>query len=144
MGLKPLLPPAPLPLAKAKVRQPRASMNGLESRYAKHLDLLVVTGKILGWGYQRIKLRLADNTQYIPDFDVLMADATLEFHEVKGHWEDDARVKIKVAADGYPWYGFRAVTWAKEGRFWQVELFDPSRGSGTHARVPDSLFAVSG
>jgi hypothetical protein len=28
----------------------------------------------------------------------MLADGQLQAHEVKGHWEDDARVKIKVAA----------------------------------------------
>ena len=135
------LSPAP---AKAKRLPPRAGMNKTEARYAQHLDLLVAAGKVRGWGYQRIKLRLADDTQYIPDFDVQVEDGTLEFHEVKGHWEDDARVKIKVAANSYPWYGFRAIQWDKETRGWKVELFTPTRGDGDHPRVPDTLFAISG
>ena len=122
MGLKPLHPlPSPRP-AVAKRLPPRAGMNKTEARYAAHLDLLIHTGKILGWGYQRIKLRLADNTQYIPDFDVQMADATLEFHEVKGHWEDDARVKIKVAAEQYPHFTFIACRRLKKGETARAQL----------------------
>jgi hypothetical protein len=32
----------------------------------------------------------------------MRADGSLECHEVKGFWADDARVKIKVAAEMYP------------------------------------------
>ena len=47
-------------------------------------------------------MRLADNTFYTPDFAVLAADCVMECHEVKGWWQDDARAKIKIAADLYP------------------------------------------
>lgn len=47
---------------------------------------------------------------------------SLELHEVKGHWEDDARVKIKVAARMHPWFRFRAVKAARGGR-WEYEDF---------------------
>jgi hypothetical protein len=41
-------------------------------------------------------------------------------HEVKGFWQDDARVKIKVAASIYP-FKFIAVKKAKGG--WEREEF---------------------
>jgi len=45
-------------------------------------------------------------------------------HEVKGFWQDDARVKIKVAADMYP-FRFIAVKprAKKDGGGWQTEAF---------------------
>ena len=48
----------------------------------------------------------------------------LEFHEVKGFWRDDARVKIKVAAEHFP-FKFVAVRKKKlsEGGGWDVEEF---------------------
>jgi hypothetical protein len=48
----------------------------------------------------------------------------LEMHEVKGFWQDDARVKIKVAASIYP-FRFVAVTARakKHGGGWAVEEF---------------------
>jgi hypothetical protein len=44
--------------------------------------------------------------------------------EVKGHWEEDARVKIKVAASIYP-FRFIAVTARarKDGGGWVLEEF---------------------
>jgi hypothetical protein len=67
-----------------------------------------------------MKFRLADNTFYTPDFMVVMADGLLEAHEVKGFWEDDARVKIKVAASLFP-IQFTGVTYQK--KVWCYEEF---------------------
>jgi hypothetical protein len=50
----------------------------------------------------------------------MLTDATIEIHEVKGHWEDDARVKIKVAASLYP---LRFVGITREKGAWQREEF---------------------
>jgi hypothetical protein len=48
----------------------------------------------------------------------------VEFHEVKGHWQDDARVKMKVAAAQHP-YTFIAVKakTKKSGGGWDIERF---------------------
>lgn len=77
-------------------------MNKTEAAYAAFLELRRAAGEILWYRFEGVKLRLADNTFYTPDFAVMAADSSMEMHEVKGHWEDDARVKIKVAADQYP------------------------------------------
>jgi hypothetical protein len=54
----------------------------------------------------------------------MLASGELECHEVKGHWQDDARVKVKVVADQYP-LRFIAVTanTKKSGGGWAVEEF---------------------
>ena len=49
---------------------------------------------------------------------VVRPDGTLEFHEVKGFWRDDARVKIKTAADKFP-FVFIAAKQTKTG--WEIE-----------------------
>jgi hypothetical protein len=48
----------------------------------------------------------------------------LECWEVKGHWEDDARVKIKVAAELFP-FVFRAFKpkAKRDGGGWSMEVF---------------------
>lgn len=69
---------------------------------------LKLAGQILDFRYEAIKLRLADATFYTPDFLVVYPDR-FEIHEIKGHWEDDARVKFKVAAEQYPWFRFKAI-----------------------------------
>lgn len=100
---------SPVNQHRALGRLPVGQMNKTEARYAKHLDNQVHAGAILWWKFEGLKLRLADNTFFTPDFVVLNADSELECREVKGHWEDDARVKIKVAAALYP-IKFIAVT----------------------------------
>jgi hypothetical protein len=77
-------------------------MNKTEAEYAQLLELRLRAGEIHWYGFERIKLRLADNTFYTPDFALLMPDNSLQFHETKGFMRDDANVKIKVAAGWYP------------------------------------------
>lgn len=98
--------------------------NKTEARYEDELRALVRSGDVLWYRFEGLKLRLADATFYTPDFAVLRADGTLEVHEVKGHWQDDARVKIKVAAEMYP-FRFLAVRARpkKDGGGWEIEEF---------------------
>ncbi|WGR90646.1 DUF1064 domain-containing protein (plasmid) [Bradyrhizobium sp. ISRA432] len=98
-------------------------MNKTEAKYAEHLKS--IEGTVIAWSkFEAVKLRLADNTFYTPDFAVMLLDGTMEMHEVKGFWEDDARVKIKVAASLYP-FRFKALKpiAAKRGGGWEVEEF---------------------
>ena len=100
------------------------SMNKTEAAYDTHLAALQHAGEILWRKFEGLKLRLADNTFYTPDFAVMAADGVIECHEVKGFWQDDARAKIKVAADLYP-FRFQAIKALpkKAGGGWGVELF---------------------
>jgi hypothetical protein len=100
-------------------RLPAGTMNKTEAAYDQHLWAQRGNG-VVWHKFEAVKLRLADNTFYTPDFMVLAADSVVELHEVKGYWQDDARVKIKVAASIYP-FRFIAVTKAK-GQ-WQREEF---------------------
>lgn len=100
-------------------------MNKTEAAYAAHLEAEKLAGRVLWYRFEGVKLRLADLTFYSPDFAVMLAGGELEMHEVKGGvWEDDARVKIKVAADQYP-FRFLAVyrQAKKDGGGWEVEEF---------------------
>jgi len=138
-GSRPLLRPQPQHVrhgtqsrvshsrAKGRLPSPGRSyrtegMNKTEARYAEHLEGLMRAGHIVGWDYEGVKLRLAEKTFYTPDFLVICADGSVELHEVKGHWEDDARVKIKVAAKQKPWFTFVAVK-AGKGGAWEYERF---------------------
>ena len=99
-------------------------LNKTEQAYANHLSALQAEGHILWHKFEGIKLRLADNTFYTPDFFVMKSDGMLECHEVKGFWQDDARVKIKVASSIFP-LKFIALKPRpkKDGGGWQVEEF---------------------
>ncbi len=119
-GQKPSIPPKP---THTMLRTD--GMNKLEARYAKEvLDIRQMAGEIVSWKYEAIKLRLAKRTWYTPDFCVEVYGFTgnhLEIHETKGHWGDDARVKIKVAAEMFPEFKFVAVQ-NKKG-IWIYEKF---------------------
>lgn len=99
-------------------------MNKTEEAYCVDLAIRKSAGLIAWYRFEGIKLRLADNTFYSPDFAVMLSTGEMEVHEVKGHWTDDARVKIKVAAEQYP-FRFIAVKPKpkKAGGGWEVEEF---------------------
>ncbi len=101
-------------------------MNKLEQ---SHLDENILprvqSGEIVWWAFESINLQIAANTHYRPDFAILLAAGSMEFHEVKGFWRDDARAKLKVAAEQY--FMFRFLGWQKipkkSGGGWKVEEF---------------------
>jgi hypothetical protein len=100
------------------------TMNKTEAAYAATLDQRRMAGEVAWFKFEGLKLRLADNTFYTPDFFVMLADGSLEAHEVKGFWSDDGRAKIKIAADLYP-MRFIAIKAKpkKDGGGWSVEEF---------------------
>ncbi len=80
-------------------------MNKTEAAYAQHLEIRKVAGEILWYRFEGVKLRLADNTFLTVDFAVMRSDGLLTMIDVKGSkaiYMDDAKVKMKVAADTYP------------------------------------------
>jgi hypothetical protein len=97
-------------------------MNKLEQRYSEELEALRLEGRVRSWRFEPMKLKLAPSTFYNVDFWVVLEDDTVELHEVKGHWEDDARVKIKVAAEMFHEFLFRGVTWDQHAG-WMYEVF---------------------
>ncbi|MCA8331871.1 PDDEXK family nuclease [Burkholderia cepacia] len=111
----------PLQRMQALGRLPAGRMNKTEAAYAELLAARAHCGEILEFKFESLKLRLADRTWYTPDFAIVLPDGTREIHEVKGHWTDDARVKIKVAAELYPYYQFSAVRRVKGE--WVREVF---------------------
>jgi hypothetical protein len=109
-----------LALGRLKV----GAMNKTEAAYESDLRDAQSLGDILWYRFEGLKLRLADNTFYTPDFAVMASDGVMECHEVKGFWRDDARAKIKIAAEQYP-FRFKAIQALpkKHGGGWKVELF---------------------
>ena len=126
-------------------RLPVGQMNKTEMAYAGLLEGLKQAGQVQWYRFEGLKLRLADKTFYTPDFAVMRNDGVMECHECKGFWQDDARVKIKVAAEMYP-FRFMAAKQRpkKSGGGWEYEVFgsvasassettqgNASHGSGT-------------
>lgn len=98
-------------------------MNKTEARYDQHLRARHAAGEVRWWVFERLKLRLAAGTFFTVDFLVQLASGALECHEVKGrkgngYWaEEDAKIKIKVAADQFPVFGF-VIVWPAKGGGW--------------------------
>ena len=97
-------------------RMKSGEMNKTEKAYAEHLERLRIGGDVVWYKFEGLKFRLADNTFYTPDFAVMKATGELEIHEVKGSsyiFQDDAKVKVKVASEMYPLKFF--VAFPKKG-----------------------------
>lgn len=99
-------------------------MNKTEAAYAENLQRRMLAGEVLWFKFEGIKLRLADATFYSPDFAVMVDSGQMEMHEVKGFWQDDARVKIKVAASLFPFRFIVVQPLARKvGGGWKAEEF---------------------
>jgi hypothetical protein len=107
-----------------RARLPYGEMNGTEKAYDRHLKTLLEVGAIAWYKWQPFNLPLGPGVYYRPDFLVQLPTGELEVHEVKGHWEEDARVKIRLAATIFPFL-FVAITVRprKEGGGWEREEF---------------------
>ena len=127
---------------RAKVRQHKPGvMNKGEAAYAQYLEGRKRAGEIVEYLFEPEKLRLADLAFYSPDFFVMLPDGGVEFHEVKGRttkkrsdgtrvdapWSrEDAKLKIRFAAERFWWYRFAIVFPLKAGGWGRVDF-------GSHA-----------
>lgn len=100
-------------------------MNGTEALYAATLETRKLAGNdILWYAFEAITLKLATDSRYTPDFLVLRFDGQLECHEVKGHWQEAAKVRIKVAADKFPFRFLSIIKLPKKaGGGWETKEF---------------------
>lgn len=99
-------------------------MNRLETDYWSYLDMLKTIGEVHDFRFESLKFKMANRTFYTPDFLVIKPDGAVEIHEVKGFWEDDARVKIKVIAEQHSWFIFIGVTKDRKTKAWAYEHFN--------------------
>lgn len=108
---------------RGKPRQ-RGVMNKTEQRYAESLEARRIAGEIEWYAYEGITLKLGKECRYTPDFVVMTSDGYLECHETKGFWAEAAKVRIKVAAEKFP---FRFVAMRarakKDGGGWEATEF---------------------
>lgn len=98
------------------------AMNKTEQAYAATLADRQHAGEVAWYKFEGMKFRLADNTFYTPDFAVMLESGALEMHEVKGFMAEDANVKVKVAADLYPFRFIIVRTRPKkDGGGWRID-----------------------
>lgn len=109
------------PAVRPRVPRPATGMNKTEAAYALVLEARRRAGEVRAYWYEAQTMKLAHDTRYTPDFLVVLADGTVELHEVKGFWRDDAKVKAKVCARLYP-YPVRVVR--KVGAGWDIQAVE--------------------
>lgn len=122
--------------AKGFQRGRKIGMNKLEQAYDGILAGRKLVGEIADYWYEGLTLKLAEGTRYTPDFLVLMPDGELQCHEVKAGMavkvdgvatgetkamsEDASRIKIKIAAEKFP---FRfIVAYCRKGQWFYDEI----------------------
>ncbi len=109
--------------SKGTFRKRTSGMNKLESDFCQTLEDRKRAGEIVWYAYEAINLRLADRTFWKPDFLAMLADGTLVIYECKGFMEGHALVRIKVAAEMYPFpiIIVKAIP-KKQGGGWKEEI----------------------
>lgn len=102
-----------------KARRVRGRMNQLEAEYEA-----LFLGQ-LPHLFESVTLILADDLRYTPDFMVIAEDDVVEMREIKGHWREDAKIKIRMAARLFPWFRFKAYSKQPKalGGQWQMVHF---------------------
>lgn len=97
--------------SKAKLqalgRLKTGQMNKTESRFhAEWIAPRVLAGEIVWWCFEAITLKIAEDCRITIDFFIMLSSGELQAIDVKGSSAvvmDDALVKLKVAADKFPW-----------------------------------------
>lgn len=113
--------------ARGRVRHQIGEMNKTEQSYADWLQAMRQRGEILWFGFECWTFKLAKDTRYTPDFVVQLPNGDLLLVEVKGRAkggkyfaEDDAKVKVKVAAAAFPMLRIKIV-WPDGNGGWDEE-----------------------
>jgi len=100
------------------------SMNKLELEYSQHLERMKKAGHIIDWRFNSLRFKLGSGAWYKPDFFVIYKDR-FELHETKGFMREAANVRLKVAAELYPWFNWVVIRRAR-GRFtFEGEVVNP-------------------
>lgn len=106
----------------SRAKHTPGEMNKTERAYSELLDTRKLID-VAAWWFESWTFKLAHDCRYTPDFAVLLRDGSIELHECKGHMEDDALVKLKVAARMLP-FVVRLARIAEQGR-WKIEEVKP-------------------
>lgn len=100
-------------------------MNQLEERFERDYLAPLLMGREVQWyEFEPMRFRLGGSAFYRPDFVAIDKAGQVIAHEVKGHWREAARARIKIAAGRFPWVRFYA--WRHDARAgWSHESFEP-------------------
>lgn len=131
-GARPSRSSAAAIAGRCERRDPATGLNATERAFFEEVLVpLEAAGIIARIDFEPEGLRVGPpgtKAVYWPDFRIVWRDQVVEFLEVKGHWLDDARGKVKAAAALHP-YTFRGVRRRpkREGAGWTFETFGPWR-----------------
>ena len=112
-------------------------MNATERKYCEMLSLRKAAGEIVDYVWEPMQLVLTHNIKgrrnrmtYTPDF-LIVTPERFELHEIKAGWKKggkivtgwrgDAKEKLKMASEMFPWFRFICVT--LKGKKWVYEEF---------------------
>jgi len=108
-----------LPGTKKEISPDR--MNKLERDYAGYLEQLKLAKEIQDYRFEPLKLILVhgipgkrNEMSFKADFLVIKQNwpyqwFNFELHEVKGFLREDAQLKLKMAAELFPWFRFYLI-----------------------------------
>lgn len=118
--------PVALSWPQRHARHEAGVMNKTEARFAQQLEADKRAGDIAWYGFEAVKFRIAKRTWLTVDFLVKHANGEWAAIDVKGrkgnrYWaEEDAMIKLKVAAETFPMkFG---VVWPLKGGGWGSEV----------------------
>ena len=106
-------------------RLPSGTMNKTEERFLhEYVEPWFAVREIVWWCFEGFKLRIAPATFIEIDFAIMRKDGSFELVDVKGSpaiIQDDAHVKMKVAASIFPFRFFYAWPRPKKEGGWHFE-----------------------
>lgn len=77
-----------------------------EARHAAVLEMQRKAGVIADWRHEPKRFLFPDRTVaplfFLPDFSVTKLDGSIEYQEIKGHWQSKDRSRIVLFARHYP------------------------------------------
>lgn len=111
------------------VRQP-GKMNRTEEAFSEWAEHHKLAGLLLGWWFEAVTFKLAEDLRYTPDFMLLEGDLTATFVETKASFinkkgvlqstaRDDSTVKLKMASSLFPFRFKLAVR--RPDKTWDVK-----------------------
>ncbi len=107
-------------LARASGHDPLSKLNKTERRFCARLDSYKARKLIRDFTTQAVTLHLAHDCRFTPDNAVIEADGTFTFYDVKGFEREDAVLKMRIAAERFPWFRFRMIVEDRKCDSWRV------------------------
>lgn len=117
--------PRSIVLTRTKAGRSAGEMNKGEAAFGRHLEFEKQQGRVLWYGFEKIKFRIGKKCFFTPDYFVVYADGSIEIIDVKGrknnsyYCREDAKVKLRAAASLFPFKV--AVVWPERAGGWSKD-----------------------